>query len=184
MQPSIVAEDENARYRCKTDSGHYADFIVEKEDDEPENLSPFRVEKFKKSYSVVELDDLKINCKVTNRTMEVNVKEDIIIKWYQYNITGKNPESCITAGQSVTDFNRYSGDDTSYVDMIGNCTESIQTSLNWHEVIVPKDRSSGEAHLAIYEHKEQENATLKIEDANRNTDRRAFKCVAYHRQNR
>ena len=57
-------------------------------------------------------------------------------------------------------------------------------SLNWHEVIVPTERMSGEAHLAIYEYNDHENATLKIEDANRVSDRRAFKCVAYHKDNR
>ncbi len=82
-----MAENKNAKYRCRIDADHYADFIVEREG-EPANLLPFRVNQFKRSYSVVELDDLKVHCKVSNRTEEVNVKDDIIIKWYQYNITG------------------------------------------------------------------------------------------------
>ena len=46
------------------------------------------MDKFEKSYSVVEQEDLKIECKISNRTADLNIKNDIRIKWYKYNKTG------------------------------------------------------------------------------------------------
>ena len=33
------------------------------------------------------------------------------------------------------------GDELSYVSSIGNCSEELQNSLNWHEVIVDKGKN-------------------------------------------
>lgn len=81
----------------------------------------FRVEKFEKSYSVVEAEDLKIECKVTNRTSEIDIKNDVLIKWYMYNSTG---------------------DESTFLPTIGNCSEDQQARLNWHEVIVDKGKKN------------------------------------------
>jgi len=160
-QSSVKAEDSEAKYRCKLDDEHYADFIVGNPEDDTSNLLKFRVEKFKKSYSVVEQEDLKIKCEISNRTSDIDLKSDVIIKWYIFNVTG---------------------DELSYVSSIGNCSEDLQHSLNWHEVVVNKGQ--GEPHINMIEADDTPRKVLKIEDASRQTDRRAFKCVAFHREAR
>ena len=77
----------------------------------------------------------------------------------------------------------FSGDELSYVDQIGNCSEDLQKDLKWHEVIVDK-KGGSEPHINLLEMDEIMQKVLKIEDANRTTDRRAFKCVAYHKDAR
>jgi hypothetical protein len=154
---SIRAEDEDATYRCRLDGGRYADFfVVQKDELDTQHLLPFRVDKFEKSYSVIEQEDLKVECKISNRTSELDIKEEIEIKWYEYNITG---------------------DENSFITAIGNCSEDVQSSLNWHEVKINSLES--EPHIRMITLNGLEKAILKIEDANRTTDRRAYKCVAY-----
>lgn len=190
----VKATDAELTYRCKVDAETYADFVIGKPSmildlihnqskffisEEDEYLLMFRVEKFERSYSVVEAEDLKIECKVTNRTSEIDIKNDVLIKWYMYNFTG---------------------DESTYIAHIGNCSEDQQAKLNWHEVIVDKGTTEhlfwihatfdiiflgeGEPHINMIESFDMLNKVLKIEDANRTTDRRAFKCVAYHREAR
>ena len=75
------------------------------------------------------------------------------------------------------------GDEISYVAHIGNCSEDLQAELKWHEIIVDRN-GGGEPHINLLSPDELEHNVLKIEDANRTTDRRAFKCVAYHKDAR
>ena len=77
---------EKATYQCKIDEDNYAEFIVSAED----NSLHFRVDKFEKSYAVVEQEDLKIECKISNRTDQIDIKNDIKIKWYMFNSTGND----------------------------------------------------------------------------------------------
>jgi len=139
---SSIKATEQAKYQCKIDEETYAEF--------------------EKSYAVVEQEDLKIECKISNRTDAIDIKNDIRIKWYMYDVTG---------------------DELSYVDQIGNCSEDLQKDLKWHEVIVDK-KGGSEPHINLLEMDEIMQKVLKIEDANRTTDRRAFKCVAYHKDAR
>ena len=79
-----IKASEKATYQCKIDEETYAEFVVAGED----NSLHFRVDKFEKSYAVVEQEDLKIECKISNRTDQIDIKNDIKIKWYMFNITG------------------------------------------------------------------------------------------------
>lgn len=158
--PTMKAEDTTVTYRCKMDDTHYADFRVSPEivDD---GILPFRVDKFEKSYAVVEQEDLKIECKISNRSDEINIVRDLVIKWYMYNSTG---------------------DEKGYVASVGNCSEEVQAGLHWQEIVV--DKSNGEPHINLLDLGDMAGKVLKIEDANRTTDRRAFKCVVYHKDAR
>lgn len=153
--------EEEGTYRCKIGDS-YADFEVEEEVKSTSFL--FRVDRFPKSYSVVEDDDLKVFCTVSNRSADINVKEDVLLKWYVYNVTG---------------------DDTTFHTTGGNCSEEVQGLLNWVEIVPKSEVEQVEPHIKLLKNSQGvENAILKIEDANATTDRRAFKCVAFHREAR
>ena len=122
----VKAEDTAAKYRCKIDENTYADFIVRSKDEESEALAAaekeselsFRVKKFPKSISVVESEDLKVECKISlMNNSNIDTKNDLIFKWYLYNITG---------------------DTDTYIGSLGNCSEEKQEGLNWQEVIVTR----------------------------------------------
>ena len=77
----------------------------------------------------------------------------------------------------------FTADELGYIASIGNCSEELQKDLKWQEVIVDK-KGGGEPHINLIELDDILQKVLKIEDANRTTDRRAFKCVAYHKDAR
>ena len=122
----VKAEDTAAKYRCKIDENTYADFIVRSKDEESEAMAAaekeselsFRVKKFPKSISVVESEDLKVECKISlMNNSNIDTKNDLIFKWYYYNVTG---------------------DTDTYLGSLGNCSEEKQEGLNWQEVIVTR----------------------------------------------
>ena len=66
----------------------------------------FRVNKFAKSISVVEGEDLRVECKITLVTNStIDIKKDLVFKWYKYKIAE---------------------DTDSYVGTLGNCSEENQ----------------------------------------------------------
>ena len=76
----------------------------------------FRVNKFAKSISVVEGEDLRVECKITLVTNStIDIKKDLVFKWYKYKIAE---------------------DTDSYVGTLGNCSEENQDTQNWEEIIV------------------------------------------------
>lgn len=160
----IKAVKDDVTYRCKLDDDNYADFKVD-----AKKLPPgpeFQVKKFPESMSVVEQDDLKVECKLNKlNTSDLNLAKDLKIKWYSY---------------------KHQGDDQTYVAHIGNCSENKQANLHWVEII--QDTSGEEPHINLYDGPEDgqtmDSKLLIINDANRTQDRRAFKCVAYLATNR
>jgi len=176
---NVKAADSAATYRCKVDENTYADFVVRQQPktqdttvtDESEKeasespasgsgkpITPFRVKEFSKSVSVVEGEDLKVECKITLVTNStIDIKSDLVFKWYKYKIA----------------------DDTdSYVGTLGNCSEENQETQNWEEIIVIGKRGD-EPHINLLESEGIPNKRIKIEDASRLEDRRALKCVVY-----
>jgi len=144
-------------YRCKLDEENFADFVIE--------IAPgpeFRVEKFQKSIYVVEQEDLKVECDIVKQNnSDLVLFNDIQIRWYKYSKLG---------------------DDLSFLSSVGNCSEEIQTKLNWVEII--PNPNEAEPHYntlpgEIEGTKNFKNKFLKVEDANRTEDRRAFKCIAF-----
>jgi len=144
-------------YRCKLDEENFADFAIE--------IAPgpeFRVEKFPKSIYVVEQEDLKVECDIVKQNnSEIDLFTDIKVKWYKYSKIG---------------------DDTSFLDSVGNCSDEFQTKLGWVEIVT--NPNEAEPHYntlpgEIDGTKNFKNKFLKVEDANRTEDRRAFKCVAF-----
>ena len=85
--------------------------------------------------------------------------------------------------QKQSIFTIFTADELGYIASIGNCSEELQKDLKWQEVIVDK-KGGGEPHINLIELDDILQKVLKIEDANRTTDRRAFKCVAYHKDAR
>ena len=75
------------KYKCKIDEENYAEFVIL--EDHSDNLLHFRVDKFEKSYNVVEQEDLKIECEISNRTNAIDIKNDIRVKWYMYDNSGE-----------------------------------------------------------------------------------------------
>ena len=84
---SSIKATEQAKYQCKIDEETYAEFVIS---EEKSSALHFRVDKFEKSYAVVEQEDLKIECKISNRTDAIDIKNDIRIKWYMYDVTGES----------------------------------------------------------------------------------------------
>jgi len=178
---NVKAEDPAITYRCKIDENTYADFKVRSApsshppvttitDDSEEELSEspdsssvkssvnFRVNKFAKSISVVEGEDLRVECKITLVTNStIDIKKDLVFKWYKYKIAE---------------------DTDSYVGTLGNCSEENQDTQNWEEIIVLR-KQGDEPHINLLESEGIPNKKLKIEDASRLEDRRALKCVVY-----
>lgn len=167
---SIKAENAALKYRCKIDENTYADFVVRKvvtavdvEEDSGSNGLPFRVNKFEKSISVVEAEDLRVKCKVSlANNSNIDIGNDLEFKWYMYNVTG---------------------DTDTWREALGNCSEEKQEGLNWQEVLITR-KPGEEPHYNLLEADGISNKMIKIEDANRATDRKAFKCVVYLKENR
>jgi len=168
---SIKAENAALKYRCKIDENTYADFVVRKvvtavdaeEEHSGSDKLPFRVNKFEKSISVVEAEDLRVKCKVSlANNSNIDIGNDLEFKWYMYNVTG---------------------DTDTWRPSIGNCSEEKQEGLNWQEVLITR-KPGEEPHYNLLEVDGIPNKMIKIEDANRATDRKAFKCVVFLKENR
>jgi len=180
---NVKAENSALTYRCKIDDNTYADFkvrqpieivktpvttITDDLEEEPSEVSAtvpsksssvqFKVTKFPKSVSVVEGEDLRVECKVTlSNHSTIDIKNDLIFKWFRYKI----PE-----------------DPISYVSSLGNCSEETQEAQNWEEIVVVR-KEGDEPHINLLEEGDIAKKKLKIEDASRLEDRRALKCVVY-----
>jgi len=143
-------------YRCRLDEENFADFTIE--------IIPgpeFRVEKFQKSIYVVEQEDLKVECDIVKQNnSEIDLFNDIEVKWYKFNEIG---------------------DDKTFLSSVGNCTGDMQAKLGWVEIITTNEYEPHYNTLPgeIDGTKNFPSKILKVEDANRVEDRRAFKCVAF-----